>query len=38
LTIINFAGALQYKFQGFMNGGAETGRRAAEQIIAKLKS
>jgi len=23
-------------FQGFMNGGAETGRRAAEEIMAKL--
>lgn len=33
-----FAGEhCSYAFQGFMNGGAETGRRAAEMIIAKLK-
>lgn len=25
-------------FQGFMNGGAETGRRAAEEIIKKIKN
>jgi monoamine oxidase len=34
-----FAGEhCSYAFQGFMNGGAETGRKAAEMIIAKLKS
>lgn len=33
-----FAGEhCSYAFQGFMNGGAETGRIAAETIIAKLK-
>ncbi|MBK9730474.1 MAG: FAD-dependent oxidoreductase [Chitinophagaceae bacterium] len=33
-----FAGEhCSYEFQGFMNGGAATGRIAAEQIIAKLK-
>lgn len=32
-----FAGEhCSYEFQGFMNGGAETGRRAAEAIIKKL--
>jgi len=25
-------------FQGYMNGGAETGRRVAEAILAKVKS
>lgn len=35
---IYFAGEhCSYDFQGFMNGGAETGRVAAEAIIAKLK-
>lgn len=35
---IYFAGEhCSYAFQGFMNGGAETGRRAAEMIIMKLK-
>lgn len=34
-----FAGEhCSYEFQGFMNGGAETGRKAAELIITKLKS
>lgn len=34
-----FAGEhCSYEFQGFMNGGAETGRIAAGQIISKLKS
>lgn len=34
-----FAGEhCSYDFQGFMNGGAETGRLAAERIIASLKS
>lgn len=34
-----FAGEhCSYEFQGFMNGGAETGRMAAENIIAKLKA
>ncbi|MFI5135160.1 MAG: flavin monoamine oxidase family protein, partial [Chitinophagales bacterium] len=33
-----FAGEhCSYEFQGFMNGGAQTGRRAAEAIIEKLK-
>lgn len=33
-----FAGEhCSYAFQGFMNGGAETGRMAAENIIKKLK-
>jgi monoamine oxidase len=33
-----FAGEhCSYGFQGFMNGGAETGRRAAQNIIKKLK-
>lgn len=33
-----FAGEhCSYEFQGFMNGGAETGREVAEKIIAKLK-
>lgn len=35
---IYFAGEhCSYDFQGFMNGGAETGKRAAEMIIANLK-
>ena len=34
-----FAGEhCSYEFQGFMNGGAETGRHAAEMIVANLKS
>ncbi len=34
-----FAGEhCSYDFQGFMNGGAETGRVAAEKIIAQLKN
>jgi len=34
-----FAGEhCSYEFQGFMNGGAQTGREVAEKIIAKLKS
>ncbi|MBX7107349.1 MAG: FAD-dependent oxidoreductase [Chitinophagales bacterium] len=34
-----FAGEhCSYAFQGFMNGGAETGRKAAAQIVAKLQS
>lgn len=33
-----FAGEhCSYEFQGFMNGGAETGRRVAKMIIKKLK-
>jgi len=33
-----FAGEhCSYEFQGFMNGGAQTGRQAAEAIIEKLK-
>ncbi|HYV93095.1 MAG TPA: FAD-dependent oxidoreductase [Chitinophagales bacterium] len=33
-----FAGEhCSYDFQGFMNGGAQTGREVAEKIIAKLK-
>lgn len=36
---IYFAGEhCSYEFQGFMNGAAETGRLAAEAIIAKLKA
>jgi monoamine oxidase len=32
-----FAGEhTSYNFQGFMNGGAETGRRAAENILKKI--
>lgn len=35
---IYFAGEhCSYDYQGFMNGGAETGRRAAEAIIRKVK-
>lgn len=35
---VYFAGEhCSYEFQGFMNGGAETGRRAAEMIVEKLK-
>ena len=34
-----FAGEhCSYEFQGFMNGAAETGRTAAENVIAKLKN
>ena len=34
-----FAGEhCSYEFQGFMNGGAQTGREAAETIIEKLKA
>ena len=36
---IFFAGEhCSYDFQGYMNGGAETGRRAAEAILTTLKS
>jgi monoamine oxidase len=35
---IYFAGEhCSYEFQGFMNGGAQTGRVAAEQILEKIK-
>ena len=35
---IYFAGEhCSYDYQGFMNGGAETGRRAAEAVIKKVK-
>jgi monoamine oxidase len=38
LDNLHFAGEhCSEAFQGFMNGGAETGRRAAEAIIAKVK-
>lgn len=34
---LHFAGEhCSYDFQGYMNGGAETGRRAAEEILLKL--
>ncbi len=39
LDDLYFAGEhCSYAFQGFMNGGAETGREVAEKIISKLKA